>query len=171
MPSAEALFRSHFLPLYPEEVASDLHAARTVDANPANNPLILGHLDEAAKVFQRMHVAVFGRDLDLDRSDASVHRLGAALTRSRRDQLAGGGTAGTADNELFNVVVHGAAYVGACIAERHGGEWAVRRPLWESLVHLKSRAGDGQLAVFHWWLKSLADDAFTEDGAVRSGLG
>jgi hypothetical protein len=100
-----------------------------------------------------------------------VHRLGAALTRDRRDQLAARGTPGTADNELFNVVVHGAAYVGACIVLRHGGAWAVRRPLWESLVHLKSRAGEGQLAVFHWWLKSLADDAFAEDGTVRSGLG
>ena len=171
MPSAEALFRSHFLPLYPEDAANDLPAARSIDANPANNPAILGHLDEAARVFEGMHVGIFGSDLHLDRSDASVHRLGAALTRGRRDKLAGGGTAGTADNELFNVVVHGAAYVGACIVARHGGEWAVRRPLWESLVHLKSRAGDGQLAVFHWWLKSLADDAFAEDGTVRSGLG
>lgn len=171
MPSAEELFRRHFLPLYPEDAANDLAAARATDANPANNPAILGHLDEAAQIFERMHVAAFGRHLTLDRSDASVHRLGAALTRDRRDALLARGPEGTADNELFNVVVHGAAYVGACIAQRHGGEWAVRRPLWESLVHLKSRAGDGQLAVFHWWLKSLADDAFTEDGAVRLGLG
>jgi hypothetical protein len=63
------------------------------------------------------------------------------------------------EGELFNVVVHGAAYVGACIVKNHGGEWTARRPLWESLVKLRSRAGDGELAVFHWWLKSLADDA------------
>jgi hypothetical protein len=35
----------------------------------------------------------------------------------------------------------------------------VRRPLWESLVHLDSRAGSASLAVFHWWLRSLADGA------------
>src|SRR5207248_410962 len=63
--------------------------------------------------------------------------------------------------ELFNVVVHGAAYVGSCIVAKHGARWAVRRPLWESQVHLTSRMGEADLAVFHWWLKSLADDAFT----------
>ena len=41
----------------------------------------------------------------------------------------------------------------------HGGAWGVRRPLWESVVHLKSRAGEAALPIFHWWLKSLADDA------------
>ena len=35
----------------------------------------------------------------------------------------------------------------------------MRRPLWESVVRLKSRAGEADLAVFQWWLKSLADDA------------
>jgi hypothetical protein len=35
----------------------------------------------------------------------------------------------------------------------------VRRPLWESLVALKWRAGEGELPIFHWWLKSLAGDA------------
>jgi hypothetical protein len=36
--------------------------------------------------------------------------------------------------------------------------WQVRRPLWESVVRLTSRAGTGDLAVFHWWLKALSDD-------------
>src|SRR5262249_28351860 len=44
------------------------------------------------------------------------------------------------------------------IVDRHGGAWGVRRPLWESVVRLKSRAGEGDLTPFHWWLKSLADD-------------
>jgi hypothetical protein len=48
--------------------------------------------------------------------------------------------------------------VGACIVDRHAGVWGVRRPLWESVVRLRSRAGDADLAVFHWWLKSLSDD-------------
>jgi hypothetical protein len=76
-----------------------------------------------------------------------------------RDAWAAQGQEGTADNVLFNAVVHGAAYVGACIVQRHGGAWGVRRPLWESVVRLVSRAGEADLAVFHWWLKSLADDA------------
>jgi hypothetical protein len=55
-------------------------------------------------------------------------------------------------------VTHGVLYVGACVARIHGGEWQVRRPLWESLVRLTSRAGTGDLAVFQWWLKSLSDE-------------
>ena len=57
--------------------------------------------------------------------------------------------------------MHGASYVGACIVRSHGGRWSVRRPLWESLVYLESHLGQGELPVFHWWLKSLADDATT----------
>jgi hypothetical protein len=71
------------------------------------------------------------------------------------------GTPGGADSALFNAVVHGAAYVGACVVNRRGegaAAWSVRRPLWESVVRLRSRAGEADLAVFHWWLKSLADD-------------
>ncbi len=56
------------------------------------------------------------------------------------------------------MATHGAFYVGATIARVHGGVWQVRRPLWESTVRLVSRAGTGDLAVFHWWLKALADD-------------
>ena len=89
-----------------------------------------------------------------------MHRLSAALTRERRDRWASSGGAGTAESELFNVIVHGAAYVGACVVRGHGGLWSARRPLWESVVHLRSRAGEGDLAIFHWWLKTLADEDF-----------
>jgi len=162
--TAESLFETYFLPLYPGDVrAGELVAAlaraRAADANPAKNPGILAHLDDAATTFQRMAPALFGADLGLDRSDASVHRLSAELTRARRDAWAASGAAGTPESELFNVVVHGAAYVGACVVASHGGVWAVRRPLWESLVTLESRAGVGDLPVFHWWLKSLSDEA------------
>jgi len=156
---AEALFRRFFLPLYPPDAQSDLAKARATDANAANNPAILEHLDDAASRFVDNARALFGKDLGLDRSDASVHRLSAALTPALRDAWAKQGTEGTAESVLFNAVVHGAAYVGACIALQHGGVWGVRRPLWESVVHLRSRAGEGDLAVFHWWLKSLADEA------------
>lgn len=144
--TAESLFRAHFLPLYPEDRKSDLGRARTEDANPARNPAVLAHLGEAADIFAKK------AGIDLDFTDASVHRLSAFLTRERRDAL-------VAEGELAQFVIHGAAYVGACIVRQHGGEWAVRRPMWESLVRLSSRAGQAELAPFHWLLKSLADDA------------
>jgi hypothetical protein len=160
--TAESLFRTTFLPLYPEDAKADLAAARARDANPANNPGILAHLADAARVFAEIAPEALGvpaKDLALDFTDASVHRLSAALTTERRDRLAGAGAAGSADNALFNFVVHGSAYVGECVARGHAGAWSVRRPLWESVVRLRSAAGDAELAVFHWWLKSLADDA------------
>lgn len=160
--TAESLFREWFLPLYPEDARSDLGRVRSEDANPANNLGVLSHLGEAAAVFAANAPVALGlpaEQLDLDYSDASVHRLSAALTVEQRDRLLAMGAKGTADNALFNLVVHGASYVGACIVRSHGGRWAVRRPLWESLVHLTSHLGQGELPVFHWWLKSLADGA------------
>lgn len=154
---AEALLTRFFLPLYPPDARADLAKARATDANAANNPALIAHLDDAASRFVDNARALFGADLGLDRSDASVHRLSAALTPGVRDTWASQGQAGAADSVLFNAVVHGAAYVGACVVARHGGVWGVRRPLWESVVRLRSRAGEADLAVFHWWLKSLAD--------------
>src|SRR5215207_4256727 len=139
MPTAEALFRSHFLPLYPEDAKNDLVRARSEDANPAGNASILGHLKDAARVFVELAPKVLDvPDLALDYKDASIHRLSRALTRERIDRLA------SAENGLFNFVVHGSAYVGECIVKEHNGTWAVRRPLWESLVRLRSRAGEGE---------------------------
>ena len=158
MATPEALFATYLLPLYPAD-ARDLEAVRKTDANPAQNPSVLAHLDDAANVFVKMHARALGRDCALDFGDASVHRLSAALTRETRDALASNGPAGTAENALFNVIVHGAAYVGACVVKSHGGAWLVRRPLWESRVRLVSRAGEAELAVLSWWLHALADDA------------
>lgn len=160
--TAESLFREYFLPLYPEDAKSDLGRARSIDANPAANPGVLAHLGEAAAVFVANAGAALGmtdEELALDFTDASVHRLSAALTPERRDRMMANGEAGTAGNAFFNLVVHGASYVGACIVRSHGGKWAVRRPLWESLVTLDSSLGTGELPIFHWWLKSLAGDA------------
>lgn len=157
--NATDLLVQFFLPLYPPDARADLTRARTRDANPAKNPSIPAHLDEASDRFAKNARVLFGSDLGLDRSDASVHRLSAALTRDRRDAWAAQGAAGTSENLLFNTTVHGSAYVGSCVVARHGGSWGVRRPLWESVVQLRSRAGEAELAIFHWWLKSLADDA------------
>jgi hypothetical protein len=166
----EDLFVRYFLPVYPPDSRANLARARAVDANPARSPALFGHLDEAADRFVENARALFGAGLVLDRTDESVHRLSAALTSERRDAWAAEGAPGSAENTLFNVVVHGAAYVGACVVARHGGVWSVRRPLWESVVRLKSRAGEGDLAVFHWWLKSLTDEALAGSaGAAASG--
>jgi len=151
--SVEALFRDVFLPRYPEDARSDLGLARLTDANPAKNPHIYAQFDDAARIFVELAPTALGvATLYIDFSDASVLRLGAALTPAARERL-------REREELFNFVVHGAFYVGACIVKNHGATWQVRRPLWESLVRLTSRAGEGDLPVFHWWLKSLADDA------------
>ncbi len=157
---AQEIFVRYFLPLYPADAFENLQKARTEDANPAKNSAIFGHLTDAANVFVGRSKALFGEDLTLDFSDASVHRLSAALTLARRDAWSEHGAAGTAESELFNVVVHGAAYVGECARRGRSAEWSVRRPLWESVVVLESRVGTAKLAVFHWWLKSLADEAF-----------
>ncbi|MDB4941843.1 MAG: hypothetical protein JWP97_1377 [Labilithrix sp.] len=159
--TAESLFREVFLPLYPEGAQTDLGRVRSTDANPAKNPALLAHLGDAAERFAANAPVALGlaeSDLALDFTDASIHRLSAALTTAQRDRLLDMGARGTPDNALFNLVVHGAAYVGACIVRSHGGAWSMRSPLWESLVFLRSRLGEGELPVFHWLLKSLADE-------------
>ena len=139
---------------------------RTEDVNPAENPAIYAHLEDAAKIFVVRSKSLFGEDLDLDFTDASIHRLSAALTKERRDAWAKTGEAGTPGNELFNVIVHGSAYTGECAKRNRKAEWSARRPLWESVVVLESRVGTAKLAVFHWWLKSLADEAFASETAA-----
>lgn len=151
------LFERYFWSLYPEDVRADLARARATDANPAKNPHILRSLDEIADTFVKLAPVAFGGvDLGLDGSDASVHRLARALDRDKRDRWA---TERGPDGAplLTHVVVHGAVYVGRCAVTNHDGIWQVRRPLWESLVRLQSAAGEADLAVFQWWIKSLSD--------------
>jgi hypothetical protein len=156
--TAESLFEAFFWPLYPTDVKADLERSRKTDANPKGNLALYAHVEEAATVFERMAPRLFGDDDPrLDRADASIHRLSRALTRARREAWASRGAAGTAESELFNVTVHGVAYVGTCVARAHAGRWSLRRPLWESVVTLESRAGLCDLAIFQWWLKSLSD--------------
>lgn len=166
---ADAIFSTYVLPLYPEAAKADLSLARTVDANPAKNPALFAHLGDAAERFAGLFPKIAGEDPGLDFTDASVHRLSALLTIDRRDAWANQGKSGTADNALFNVLVHGSAYVGACIVKNHGGVWALRNPMWESLVTLVSRAGTGDLPIFHWWLKSLADPAAASAAGSEGG--
>ncbi|WP_437780558.1 hypothetical protein [Sorangium sp. So ce1097] len=177
--TAAQLFERFFAPHYPPDALADLASARATDANPAGNPSILAQIEHAAEVFARLAPGALGApDLGLDFSDASVHRLGAALTRERRDawlapasvrdahearearDVGGAPAAGRAGEPpmIVTLVTHGALYVGACVVRNHGGKWQVRRPLWESLVRLESRAGTGDLAIFQWWLKALSDE-------------
>ena len=151
--TAESLFTRVFLALYPDGAQTDLARVRSEDANPANNPQVTAHLADAAERFAKLAPTHLGTDLTCDFSIASVHQIGRALTRAWRDRVL------ASDPEtLFNVVVHGAAYVGEVIVRQAGGTWQVRRPLWESLVHLESRAGEASLAPFSWFLRSLSDD-------------
>jgi hypothetical protein len=151
------LFERYFWSLYPEDARRDLARARATDANPAGNPNILRALDDIADTFVKLAPAAFGKaELDLDGSDGSVHRLAAAIDRTTRDRWARERGPDGAPL-LAHVVVHGAVYVGRCAVRNHEGVWQVRRPLWESLVRLKSAAGEGDLAVFQWWIKSLSD--------------
>jgi hypothetical protein len=160
--TAESLFEAYFWPLYPDDARRDLALARRADANPAGNVELFAHVEDAATVFQGMSKRLFGSDdPHLDLSDASVHRLSRAITPERRDAWAARGTPGSPESELFNVVAHGVAYVGECVVRERKGRWSLRRPLWESVVTLESRAGRGDLAIFQWWLKSLADVSLT----------
>ena len=157
--TAERLFQTCFRPLYPADLRDNDEAlvrARGADANPAKNPSLYVELDEIAEVFARVAPRALG-DIVFDRSDASVHRLAATLDRTKRDAL-------RAEGSLVQLVIHAAVYVGACIVRNHGGVWGVRRPLWESVVTLTSRAGVGDLSPFAWLLKSLSDAEIDRGG-------
>lgn len=151
--SAESLFSQVFLPLYPEGEKTDLARVRAEDANPAQNPHVTAHLGDAAERFAALAKEHLGADPECDFSTASVHRLGRLLTRERRDRWLR-----EDPQTLFNLVVHGAAYVGEVAVRHAGARWQVRRPLWESLLFLESRAGEATLSPFSWWLRSLSDD-------------
>jgi hypothetical protein len=163
--TAARLFERGFASLYPP--GADLALLRATDANPASNPAILAQLDELATTFARLAPEALGApDLALDFTDASVHRLSRRLTRERRDAWLAAPAPEGSPPLLVTLVTHGALYVGACIVRSHGGAWQVRQPLWESLVRLTSRAGTGDLAVFHWWLKALSDEEIDKDRLV-----
>lgn len=155
--SAESLFTSLLLPLYPAETRADLTLARSIDANPGKNPSILMQLASTAEVFSRLAHDAFGEDLGLDFSDASVHRLAHAITAERRDAwISKEGSEGVP--LLVPLLIHGVAYLGECIIRNHAGIWKIRNPLWESLVSIKTAAGEGDLALLSWWLRALSDN-------------
>lgn len=161
--TAELLFTQYFQAHYPPDVRFDLQKARNEDANPAGNPSIFAALDDIADTFAHLAPkALEAPDLVLDRSDASVHKLGALLTKEKRDEWLGK-KPGKEPPFLVQFVTHGAIYVGACVVKNHGGVWRVRRPLWESVVRLESAAGTGDLSMFSWWLKALSDAEIGEN--------
>jgi hypothetical protein len=163
--TADALFERHFLGLYRADGHADasLDAVRARPSNPAANPGLVQPFEEAALAFARLAPLALARaDLDLDFTDASVHRLGAALAstegRALRDAWLAEATAKPGEaSTLQTMVIHGVAYVAACIARNHGGKLALRSPLWETRVVLTSAAGTAELSVLSWWLRALAD--------------
>jgi hypothetical protein len=162
--TAEKLFRALFEPLYPR--GTDLGVLRKTDANPGKNSAIFAALHETAEVFAKLAPRALGarpEELELDGSDASVHRLASRIDLGARERLlaetAPSPGGGPAELPLFaHFVIHGTIYVGACIVKNHGAEWLVRSPLWETLVRLESRAGIAEISPFAWWLKSFSDD-------------
>ena len=157
---AKALFERVFWPLYPEDVRADLQAARESCENAANDCGLTELIEEIAEAFKQLAPSILGLPQSaLDDSDESVHRLGAALTRARRDRLLLEQTVGRNRTPLLAMIaIHGTLYVGRCIVKNHCGQWLVRRPLWESTVRLHSALGQAELSVFQWWLKSLSDE-------------
>lgn len=161
--TAEALFERHFAPLYPADALADLARARTIDANPADNPRLVAQLEATADVFAKLAPeALRAPGLALDFTDASVHRLAAAITPEARDRLLVERPAPGEPPMLVTLVVHGALYLGACVVRGHAGRWLVRRPAWESQVELVSRAGTAALAPLSWWLRALSDEEIGE---------
>ncbi|MBI5533131.1 MAG: hypothetical protein HY898_10465 [Deltaproteobacteria bacterium] len=157
---AQSLFERVFWPLYPEDVRDNLAAARESFVNPANDCGLTELIEEIAEAFKLLAPSILGLPQSaLDDTDASVHRLGAALTRDRRDRLLLEQTVGRNRTPLLAMIaIHGTAYIGRCIVKNHCGEWLVRRPLWESTVRLHSALGQAELSIFQWWLKSLSDE-------------
>lgn len=154
---AERLFREQFLPLYPP--GSDLGVIRRTDANPAGNPAILSAIEETAELFATLAPDALGApDLELDFTDASVHRLAAHLTSEARDRLFERRAAPGEPPLFVHFVIHGVLYVAACAARTRGATWLVRSPLWESRVRLEGKAGVWEIAPFSWWLRALSDD-------------
>jgi hypothetical protein len=166
--TAASLFDVWFRPLYPEDLRDDLAAlaaARATDANPGENPRFRRELEETADVFVRLAPAALGRpELQVGIDDASVHHVSAAFDRTTRDALLAASRPGDPSSPFVNVVIHGALWLARCVVDVHGGVWGVRRPLWESVVRLQSRAGEATLAPFHWWLKALSDDEVDKGG-------
>jgi hypothetical protein len=144
----EQLFREAFWPHYPKEAREDLAAARATDANPGGNPDFPARMAAFAETFVRGLSAMSPELPPLAFDDAGVHRLSSMLGPELRDAL-------LAKGELAPFVIHGVAFVGEVIVRVHGGAWRFRNPLWESLVHLRSAAGEADLAIFSWFLRAL----------------
>jgi hypothetical protein len=167
--SAQSLFDSVFWPLYPDDVRKDLKAARESFINPANDCGWTDLIEEIAEAFKYLAPSILGIPAAaLDDTDASVHRLCAALTREMRDRLLRERTLGRHRTPLLAMIAtHGTLYVGRCIVRNHHGLWLVRGPLWESTVRLHSPLGESELPLFQWWLKSLSDGELEQRALSR----
>ena len=158
--STKRIFSELFAPLYPPETLARLDDLRSASVEPCTDAAILARIDEIADAFRHLAPPLLSQTEGvLDGSDASVHVLGAALTRERRDLLVDKPTPGVPGMPLLaSLVIHGALYVGRCVVNNHAGRWILRQPLWESTVRLDTKIGTCDVAPFSWWLKSLSDE-------------
>ena len=158
--SSAHLFERAFLPLYPPSLQARLTELRSEQPEPCDHDPALARIDEIADAFAAMAPDALGLlPKAIDGSDVSVHKIGAALTRDKRDALLAANSAQTPSLPLLSlVVIHGTLYLGRCIVRNHAGRWLVRQPLWESTVLLDTQLGSCEIALFQWWLKSLADE-------------
>ncbi|MFO0550618.1 MAG: hypothetical protein U0271_19650 [Polyangiaceae bacterium] len=154
--TAEVLFERYFAGLYP--VGVDLAELRRTDANPSKNPAIYRSIAETAEIFAKLAPqALAAESLELDGTDASIHRLSLALGKSALDRMVSARPAPGEPPLFVHFVAHAVAYIGECIVRNHGGKWLVRSPLWESRVELSSPAGLAELAPFTWVLRAVAE--------------
>ncbi|PIE06030.1 MAG: hypothetical protein CSA75_01675 [Sorangium cellulosum] len=158
--SSQRLFVELFAPLYPPDALVQLDALRSAHVELCEEENLLARIDEIADCFQHLAPEALSLPSDtFDNSDASVHKLGAVLTRQKRDRLLSENTPGMPNMPLLTtLIIHGTIYVGRCAVRNHGGKWMIRVPLWESSVRLETQIGTCDLALLSWWLKSLSDE-------------
>ena len=156
----EELFRTAFWAHYPRDAREDLAASRARDASPDAHPVVAARMETFAETFAQGVAALAPELPPLTLDDAGVHHLSRIVGPKLRDEL-------LARGELTAFVAHGVAWLGEVIVRGHGGVWRFRNPLWESLVHLSSSAGEADLPLFGWFLRALTADA---DGLTSSSL-
>jgi hypothetical protein len=152
-------FHRVLAPLYPKDLR-DRPASNRVMPVHSELSQIHSQVDSIAETFKRLAPSLLELPAEsLDDSDASIHRIGLALTRERRDALiATAADGGEQPSLLAMLIVHGSVYTCRCIVRNYGGLWLFRQPLWESAVSLRSVLGQGELNPFSWWVKSLSDE-------------
>jgi hypothetical protein len=156
---AQRWFEQWFFRHYPPDLRAKYHEIVAQDANPANNPTIDAHIEQAALMFVQNAPKLLGCELSFDAR--GVGTLARALSAEKIAQLEAVSRVDDPENLLFNTIIHGALYLGECAVRAHGFRWSARRPLWESRVVrlVADRSGkleaQGEFSPFQWLLKHM----------------